>query len=283
MRNSHSQPFWRHAILLPELLVAGKPVFIEKPLASTIQAGEAVLDAVRKSGTWMMLGYHKRSDPACAYAKERVEELRASGEAEPLRYVRILMAAGDWTVGGFTERIDEGDPVPDLEREPCAEDMDEPTFNAYVGFVNSHIHQVNLLRFFLGENYEITYADPSGVMLAGVSESGVGCVIEMSPYRTTLDWQESVLVAFETGYVKVDLPAPLALNRPGRVEVLRDRGEEAPAEVSRPILPWVHAMRQQAANFVAAVKGERPPTCGPEEALEDLKLARRYIKLWKGV
>jgi hypothetical protein len=42
-------------------------------------------------------------------------------------------------------------------------------------------------------------------------------------------------------------------------------------------------MRQQAMNFVAAVRGERPPTCTAAEALEDLKVARQYLKLWKGV
>ena len=50
-----------------------------------------------------------------------------------------------------------------------------------------------------------------------------------------------------------------------------------------PQLPWVHAMRQQAANFLAAVRGERPPLCDCAEALEDLKLAREYLRLWKGV
>jgi hypothetical protein len=31
------------------------------------------------------------------------------------------------------------------------------------------------------------------------------------------------------------------------------------------------------------VRGERPPTCTAAEALEDLKVARQYLKLWKGV
>ncbi len=49
------------------------------------------------------------------------------------------------------------------------------------------------------------------------------------------------------------------------------------------MLPWVHAMRQQAMNFVAAIKGEIKPLCDAPEALEDLKVARQYIKLLKGV
>ncbi|NIQ99397.1 MAG: gfo/Idh/MocA family oxidoreductase, partial [Gemmatimonadales bacterium] len=108
----------------------------------------------------------------------------------------------------------------------------------YSGFVNYYIHQVNLVRHLLGEPYRVSYADPSGVVLVGHSDSGVACTIEMSPYATTVDWQESALVGFERGYVKLELPAPVASNRPGRVEVLRDPGEAVPV-VEGPHLPWI--------------------------------------------
>jgi hypothetical protein len=47
-------------------------------------------------------------------------------------------------------------------------------------------------------------------------------------------------------------------------------------------MPWVHAMRQQAINFIKAIKGEMKPLTESTEALEDLYVARQYIKLWKG-
>jgi predicted dehydrogenase len=278
-----SQPFTRHGVLLPELLKANKPIFIEKPLASSLEAGEKILKALADSGTWIMVGYHKRSDPASMYAKAQVDALKASGEVGNLRYVRILMPAGDWVANGFVELIREDDPNPQLQWDPPASDMDEVAYKAYVGFTNYWIHQVNLLRYLLGEPYRVTYADPSGVLFVAASQSGVAGVIEMTPYRTTVDWQESALVAFEKGYVKLELPAPLASNRPGRVEILRDPGDGKTPEVSSPHLPWVHAMRQQAMNFVAAVRGERKPMCDAAEAFEDLKVAREYLRLWKGV
>jgi predicted dehydrogenase len=152
---------------------------------------------------------------------------------------------------------------------------------AYEGFVNYYIHQVNLLRHLLGETYSVAYADPSGVLMAGRSASGVAFAIEMTTYRTTQDWQESALVCFEKGYVKLNLPAPLAAYRAGTVEVLRDPGDTMP-EVIAPHLPAVGAMRQQASNFLAAIRGEMAPMCEPAEALEDLKIARDYIRLLTG-
>ncbi|MBM4033629.1 MAG: Gfo/Idh/MocA family oxidoreductase [Planctomycetes bacterium] len=278
-----SQPFTRHGTLIPELLAAKKPVFTEKPLAGSIEAGQRILDALAASGTWMMVGYHKRSDPASMHAKAQIDALKATGELGRMRLVRILMPAGDWVANGFAELIREDDPNPQLKWDPPASDMDEAAYKAYVGFVNYYIHQVNLLRYLLGEPYKVTHADPSGVVLVARSASGVAGVIEMSPYRTTVEWQESALVAFEKGYVKLELPAPLASNRPGRVEILRDPGDAKAPEASSPHLPWIHAMRQQAMNFVAAVRGDRPPTCTAQEAMEDLKVARDYLRLWKGV
>jgi predicted dehydrogenase len=277
-----AQPFRRHSVLVPELLQAGVPIFIEKPLAASVEAGERIVSAVHRSATWLMVGYHKRSDPAIAWGKAEIDRLKQSGELGALRYVRILMPAGDWIAGGDSDVIRTDEPMPDLAAEPPPSNMNEQTHKAYVAFVNYYIHQVNLMRYMLGEPYRVAYADPSGVLLAAEGRSGVPGIIEMSPYRTTLDWQESVLVAFERGYVKVELPAPLASNRPGTVEVLRDPGGGTTPQTIQPHLPSVHAMRQQAINFVSAIRGESRPPCEAAEALEDLKVARDYIRLAQG-
>jgi predicted dehydrogenase len=102
----------------------------------------------------------------------------------------------------------------------------------------------------------------------------------MSPYQTSIDWQETALVCFERGTVRLSLPAPLASNRPGRVEIFRDPGKSTTPETVVPQLPWIHAMRRQAMTFVAAIRGEGTPPCEATEALEDLKVARSYIRLF---
>ena len=274
-----AQPFNRHGVLVPEILKAGVPVFTEKPLAASIEVGEKIVQAVKESGTWQMLGYHKRSDPATMYAKAEINRLKESGELGKMTYVRILMPAGDWVASGFDELIRDDSPMPDVQWDPPASDMDEEVRGKYISFVNYYIHQVNLMRHLLGEPYKVTYADPSGILLAGQSESGIACIIEMTPYQTTVAWQESAVVCFQRGYVKIDLPAPLASNRPGKVEILRDPGGGVTPETVVPQLPWIHAMRQQASNFIAAIKGDAAPLCTSEEALEDLKVAREYIRL----
>jgi hypothetical protein len=101
----------------------------------------------------------------------------------------------------------------------------------------------------------------------------------MSPYNTTIDWQESALATFDKGWVRIDLPAPLTHNRSGRVEIYRDPGNGATPESISPTLPWNHAMYQQSVNFIRAIKGEIPPMCTAQEALLDLVNARQYRDL----
>ncbi len=199
-----------------------------------------------------------------------------------MRYVRLVMPAGDWIAGGFAGVIGERDRKPDLPVEARMPDLDEATAKAYVSFVNYYIHQVNLMRHLLGEGYRVTHADPSGVLLVVRSESGVCGVIEMTPYKTTVEWEETALVAFEKGYVRVRLPAPLATHRCGTVEVYADPGGGQTPLRTSPTLPWVHAMRQQAINFVKVCRGEMAPPCQAGEAVEDLRVAREYIRLRYG-
>jgi predicted dehydrogenase len=274
-----SQPFDRHAVLLPEVYPAVKCVFTEKPLAVSVAAGESLAQAAKAAGCVHMVGYHKRSDPATAYAKAVIDAWRQSGDMGKLRYVRILMPAGDWIANGFAGLLSAGDKAPAFEREPALADMDAATAREYVSFVNYYIHQVNLMRWLLGEPYRVAYAEKSGVLLAVESASGVAGTIEMTPYRTTIEWEEEALVAFEKGYVKLGLPAPVAVNRCGSVEVYTDPGNGVTPQRQSPTLPWVHAMRQQALNFVKVCKGEIAPPCAAAEAVEDLRMAREYVRL----
>jgi hypothetical protein len=63
------------------------------------------------------------------------------------------------------------------------------------------------------------------------------------------------------------------------VTIYRDPEKGTAPQRVEPQLPWVGAMRQQAINFVRAVRGEIPPMCDAAEALEDLRLARDYLRM----
>lgn len=277
-----SQPFSRHGILIPELAKKGVPILSEKPIAGSIEAGEKIVKALEANKTWHMVAYHKRSDPATMYAKAEIDRLKQSGELGKLRYVRITAPVGDWVAGGFNDLIHSTESVPSLVFDPPPKGMDEKTAKTYESFVNYYIHQVNLLRHLLGEDYKVTHADPSGLLLVAESASGAAGLIEMCPYAQSVGWDETALATFERGYVKLELPPPLAYNLAGRVEIFKDPGNGATPVKIAPDLPTIHAMRNQALNFIKAVRGEAPAPCLAPEALKDLRTAREYIRAWKG-
>jgi predicted dehydrogenase len=273
-----AQPFTRHAVLIPDILEAKIPVLTEKPVCVSVENGERLANLAEDNNVLHMVGYHKRSDPAMEYAKKVVEEWQASQEYGKMRLVRITMPPGDWIGGGREGFLGTDEPYPPGELENHPSCFDEKTYDSYVSFVNYYIHQVNAMHFLLGEPYKVTFADRSGVLLVAESESGVCGTIEMAPYQTSRDWEESFFVGFEKGYVKVDLPAPLASQQAGRVLVMRDNGKSVPT-LTEPSLPKLSAMRNQARNFLAAVKGERPAPCDSKEAVQDLRIACEYIRM----
>ena len=44
------QLFWRHGVIVPEVLKAGVPVLTEKPLAASIEVGEKIVQAAKDNG-----------------------------------------------------------------------------------------------------------------------------------------------------------------------------------------------------------------------------------------
>lgn len=273
-----AQPYTHHISIVPDILKAKKPVLTEKPLSLSIEAGETLVELAKENDVLYMVGYHKRSDPAMEYAKKTIDEWKKSGEYGKMRYVRITMPPGDW-IGGAGGALSSNEAYPPIVTEKNVAYFDTVGADVYNAFVNYYIHQVNSMRFLFGENYKLTFADRSGVLLAVESDSGVCGIIEMAPYSTSIGWQESLLISFERGYIKVELPAPLACQQAGKITIMKDDGK-GNQTICQPIMPEVHAMRKQAINFIEAVKGQRPATCTAEEAVEDLKIAKQYISMF---
>ncbi len=276
------QQFTMHGQIVPDLLAAGVPVLTEKPIGRSLEVADKLVQASKASTGKLFIGYHKRSDLATVYAKEAIDALKASGELGKLTYVRACMPPGDWAANGFVNNINTDDAYPAMAPDAPPAGMDEATAKAHEAFVNYYIHQVNLLRHLLGESYEVRYADPAGVTMSFTSASGVPGVLEMAPYTTSADWQEYALVCFERGWVRLDLPAPLVVNRPGSVTIFRDPRTKGVFPSSTTIaLSCIDAMRLQAENFVRACRGETTPLCGPEDARDDILVANRYIALFQ--
>ena len=276
-----SQQFTLHGQLIPDLLSYGVPVLTEKPIGRSREVAEKLVKASKASTGKLYVGYHKRSDPATLYARQVIAELRKSGELGRFKYLRLSMPPGDWVAEGFSFNLNSDEGYPSVAWDPTPAGMDEKTAKDHESFVNFYIHHVNLMRYLFNEDYEVRYADPAGIVMAVTSASGVPGILEMAPYQTTTDWNETAQAYFERGYVAIELPAPLAHNRAGKVTVFKDPGQGVPATTTVPTMPWRHAMRSQADSFVRLCKGEATHLCTAEDALSDILVADRYIESLK--
>ena len=211
------QPYAHHRDILPDLFRTGKPVLTEKPLALSVEAGAELVAFAAAAGARHMVGYHKRSDPAMEYAIRVIREWQAGGAFGAMTYVRATMPPGDWTWNGFAAVLKSEEPYPPVVLEdPAGMACFTPAqAKAYDTFVNYYIHQVNAIRYLLGCDYQVDFADQAGHLLVGHGRNAASVVLEMAPWQNTLDWQESYLVCFEKGSVLVELPAPLANQQAG--------------------------------------------------------------------
>lgn len=62
-----------HVPMTVAAVAAGKDVYVEKPLTHSVEEGRTVIDAVRKSGRIVQVGYQQRSYPHMAQARELIQ------------------------------------------------------------------------------------------------------------------------------------------------------------------------------------------------------------------
>jgi predicted dehydrogenase len=95
-----------------DLLLAGKHVFMEKPMAVSIAQAQEIVEAARSSGRVLMVGYMKRYDAGSELAKELIERVRRTGELGKPLYMRAHNFCGDWICGLDTPMDSTEEPVP---------------------------------------------------------------------------------------------------------------------------------------------------------------------------
>ena len=267
--------------IICDALEAGAHVLSEKPAAHTVAQASKLADIATANSRTFAVGFMKRHDAGVAHAKALFDELRQSGALGRVLLLRVYCHSGDFAPG-LDDYVMTDEERPDgLDLWPAAPEwLPKSEHEDYANFLNIYVHDLNLLRHFLGHTPEVTAVDfrRANGRLVMFDCGDHPAILEMAEVGNG-DWREGMEILFEYGALEIRLPAPLLRNAAARV-TLRRHGANVETVDTTPRASW--AFRRQAEAFVADIKsGDAPPADG-QDSVQDLVLAeaiwRRHLE-----
>jgi predicted dehydrogenase len=264
-----------NARVAKDLLAAGKHVLVEKPMAVSADQGRELVEASRAAGKHLVVGYMKRSDAGVEWARDAIRGW--DGDTAPT-LVRAHCFGGDW-ICGIEGPIGTDEPYPQLDIESDGPAWLSPEERQqYQTYANVWIHNINLVRYLLARELSVlSVTDHRGYSVVTMSAGDTLVSVE-SGGMSSQWWDEVTTVYFPDGYVDVKTPPPMLRNVPAQVERYRAKLERKDG----PVAAWTWAFRNQADNFLKAVRGDMPPVSSAEDGLADLEVIERMFRVRRG-
>lgn len=138
-------PHHLHAPLTIQAAESGKHILVEKPIATTLADGQAMIEAARENSVWLSVNFHAQVDPLCQTARKLIRD-GAIGQVIGTRIVfRGDKPASYWS-SGYSGRV----PTDWRTRKATA---------AGGVLIMNGIHNLNTIRFVTGLEVDRVYAE----------------------------------------------------------------------------------------------------------------------------
>ena len=281
-----SGPYALQGRIAEDLLRAGKHVFMEKPMAVSVARAEAMVATERASKGRLMVGYMKRYDAGNLLLKKHLDAWRASGECGRIVFARNHGFGGNWVYGMDRNiPIAKSDAAAPLAPEECPDWLPEKWQSSYLGFLQQWTHNINLLRFFLGDDggkTRVVRADLDADGMTGVTIfeiNGTRAVLE-SGYTKFHGWDEHTQIYFDGGWLKTQAPPLMAKEVPASVEIYRAGREGQPPSLTQELCDPTWSYREEARHFLDGVRSGEPFRSSAQDTLQDV---RAYEEIYRQV
>ena len=285
-----------HRKFVVPALEAGKHVFVEKPLGFNVAEAEEIAAVARRSGRVLMVGYHKRFDPAYQRAREEVQKLKA------LRYVDVTVLHPDedpyqrhhafQPARKAAPRASDATIDPLVLRDASTAEM-RPLLDATVGadapqavrvalfiLLTSLIHDINALRGILGEPEEVlsAHAWRSGMAQTSVTRfaGDVRVVMSWVSLPGVPNYEETLRFISPERRVKLIFPSPYLRHEPTPLIIERGEGDTLVAEHHR--VSYEEAFRLELLRFREHVIAGTAAEPGIADALGDARWVEMIAK-----
>jgi predicted dehydrogenase len=276
-------PKTEHAVAAFE---AGKHLFIEKPMCSSLQEADAIVTAQKRSGKVGQVGYMKVYDPAYEYAKREVETM------DNIQFIQVnhLHPDNALHIGQFhVERFDDlprdllaaqAEVLRAAQREAIG-DVPPHVARAFGVLSGSMIHDIYGLREMVGQptrvvNTEI-WRDGRAITITFEYAKGARGVASWVDLSNLWDFHETlevygddkrVLISYPTGFARGVLSAVV-------VQGVDERGTSYRKE---PAIDWETAFKRELRHFHAVITQGVPCRTTVESACDDIALIIDIIK-----
>jgi myo-inositol 2-dehydrogenase / D-chiro-inositol 1-dehydrogenase len=244
-------PTTTHADYIERAAAAGKPVFCEKPIDLSTPRVRICLETVRRSGIPLMVGFNRRFDQHFAVLKRRLDE----GEIGTLELLTIM------------------------SRDPSPPPLGYIATSGGL-FRDMMIHDLDLARYFLGEEPVDVFAAASALV-----DPAIGAAGDVDTAVATLKTASGRLCQISNsrratyGYdQRIELHGSKGLLRAGNVTATMVEYADGAGFRTDPALPffserYAESYRDEFDAFVVAVRTGSAPKPDGEDGLRALVLA----------
>jgi predicted dehydrogenase len=264
-------PEFLHHEQVTAAAAAGKHILCEKPMASSLEEADAMIEAARSAGVKLMIGHSRRFTDRYRKAQQTVSEGRIGrillfreNERRPI----AMYSALDLTVGAWS---------PDGEQPWQA----MPQYSQGAALANA-VHEMDLARWFVGDDAvaiqaESRIARPDGKVPDFLSytiefrNGAVGASEVVNNLPPGYPYFHMLEIFGEDGYITARDPeqTPMA--------VWTERGMRYPANFDL-LLHVDDAYIREIAWFAKAIREDTPPPLDPWEARQALALSLAAIE-----
>jgi predicted dehydrogenase len=267
---------------------AGKHVFVEKPVAFSLEETEGVARVAKRSRLVFMVGYHKRYDPAFRAARDEVRRIkglrfvdatilhpddgayRTHHAVFPIRPYREASEPAAFAAAAHD--AENGSTAAAVERTAGRRSSTARRVATSMLF-QSLIHDIDALRGILGEPEEVLSAH---TWMSGMAQSSLTRF--PGDVRVALNWiyvgglkhyDERLIFVGPGRRVELRFPSPYLRNAPTPLTV--ERASAGRLVVERHTVSYEEAFKVELHHFRECVEGRKKPETGIDDALGDAR------------
>jgi predicted dehydrogenase len=273
-----------HAPIAIAAAEAGKHMLIEKPMCFSVAEGRAMIEAARRAGVTLMVGYNKRYDPAYRRLREEI------GNLSDLRLARVTTLESPLQPYIAHYRLHK---APSLAPEMAAalQVDNQARITAAIGEVeplarqayhlvllDSMVHEFNAIRGVLGEPDRLDFAD--------IREGGLTAVLRFGATECIIAWVDLPEIArYEMEFafyaperrLTLSFPSPFLRSMPTLLHVEGGEPPSPRAWRNEQVVSYAESFKEELIHFHDCVTSGRMPLTSGEDALCDIALCEAVV------